>query len=53
MKAVMRFLAMYCTAGMMLIFGLDHGTATPKQMIMITGTVCGVVNMLFYWIDKD
>ena len=53
MKALMRFIAMYCTAGMMLFLGLDLGTATPKQMIMITGTACGVVNMLFCWFDKD
>lgn len=51
MKTIGRFLVMYCTAGMMLVLGLDHGTATPKQMIMITGAMCGVVNMVLGWLD--
>lgn len=51
MKAIRRFLAMYCTAGTMLFLGLDHGTATPKQMIMITGAMCGVVNMVLGWLE--
>ena len=53
MKALGRFLAMFCTAGMMLFLGLDLSGIPPKQMIMITGSVCGCVNMLYYWIDKD
>ena len=51
MKALRKFLAMYCTAGTMLFLGLDHGTATPKQMIMITGAMCGFVNMMWYWLE--
>jgi uncharacterized protein YaiE (UPF0345 family) len=51
MKALGRFWAMFCTAGVMLFLGLDLGTATPKQMIMITGAVCGVVNMVWGWLD--
>ena len=51
MKALGRFLAMFCTAGMMLFLGLDLGIATPKQMIMITGAMCGVVNMVWGWLD--
>ena len=53
MKALERFLAMFCTAGMMLFLGFDLGTATPKQMIMITGAVCGTVNMICGWLDGD
>ena len=53
MKALRRFLAMFCTAGTMLFLGLDIGGATPKQMIMITGVMCGVVNMVLCWLDKD
>ena len=53
MKAFRRFWAMFCTAGTMLFLGLDHGTATPRQMIMITGVVCGVVNMVMGWMDGD
>jgi hypothetical protein len=51
MKALGRFWAMFCTAGVMLFLGLDLGTATPKQMIMITGAVCGVVNILWGLLD--
>ena len=52
MKALRRFFAMFCTAGTMLFLGLDLGHATPKQMIMITGAVCGVVNMVWCWLDE-
>lgn len=52
MKALRRFLTMFCTAGTMLFLGLDISTATPKQMIMITGTVCGVVNMICGWLEN-
>ena len=51
MKALGRFWAMFCTACTMLFFGLDHGIATPRQMIMITGAVCGFVNMVCGWMD--
>ena len=51
MKTIVRFLVMYWTAGAMLVLGLDHGTATPKQMIMITGVMCGIVNIIWGWID--
>lgn len=44
---------MFCTAGTLLFLGLDIGSATPKQMIMITGVTCGIVNMFFYWVEKD
>ena len=54
MKALGRFWVMFCTAGTMVFLGLDHGIATPRQMIMITGTMCGVVNMFCGgWLDKD
>ena len=53
MKASGRFWAMFCTAGTMLFLGLDQGTATPKQMIMITGAMCGIVNMFLGWLEKD
>ena len=53
MKAIKRFLTMYCTAGTLLFLGLDVGKATPKQMIVITGAACGLVNMLFYWLDGE
>ena len=53
MKALRRFLTMYCTAGTLLFLGLDYGTATPKQMIMITGAMCGVVNMVGSWLEND
>ena len=52
MKGLGRFLIMFCTAGFMLILGVDHGTATPKQMIMLTGAMCGLVNMLWCWLDE-
>ena len=53
MKALKKFLTMFCTAGTLLFLGLDLGGATPKQMIMITGAMCGVVNMVYYLLDKD
>ncbi len=52
MKALGRFWAMFCTAGTLLFLGLDLGTATPRQMILITGAVCGVVNMVQGWMDE-
>lgn len=53
MKAMKKFFIMYCTAGTLLFLGLDVGRATPKQMIAITGAVCGLVNMLFYLLDGE
>ena len=53
MKALRRFLYMYCTAGMMLFLGLDLSGIPPKQMIMITGAMCGIVNMFLGWLEKD
>jgi hypothetical protein len=53
MKALGRFWAMFCTAGTMLFLGLDHVTATPRQLILITGAVCGVVNMVCGWMDEQ
>jgi hypothetical protein len=53
MKASGRFWAMFCTAGVMLFLGLDHGTANPKQMIMITGVMCGIVNIVLGWLDSQ
>lgn len=53
MKALKRFLTMFCTGGSLLFLGLDLGVATPKQLIVITATSCGLVNMLFYWLEKD
>ena len=52
MKYIKKFLVMYCTAGVLLFLGLDIGSATPKQMIMITGAMCGVVNMFWYWMEN-
>lgn len=42
---------MFGTAGTMLLFGLDLSGVTQKQMIMITGAMCGVVNMIWGWLD--
>lgn len=53
MKALWRFLSMYITAGLLMFLGLDLADMPAKKMIMITGFVCGCVNMLYYWIDKD
>ena len=52
MKALKRFFTMFCTAGCLLFCGLDLSGLAPKQMIVITGIACGLVNMLFYWLDK-
>lgn len=51
MKALRRFLTMFCTAGMMLFLGLDLSGISPKQMIMITGVMCGVVNAVWYLLE--
>jgi len=53
MKALWRFLSMYTTAGLLLFLGLDLADIPVKTVIMITGSICGVVNMLYYWIEKD
>ena len=53
MKALKKFLDMFCTAGTLLFLGLDVGSATPKQMSMITGAMCGVINMVSYWLDGN
>ena len=53
MKAIKRFLICFCTAGTLCFLGLDLGSASPKQMILITGCACGIMNMLFYWLEKD
>lgn len=53
MKVLKRFVTMFCTAGFLLFIGLDYSGLAPKQMIVITGIACGLVNMLFYWLDKD
>lgn len=53
MKALGRFLAMFCTAGMMLFLGLDLSGIPPKQMILITGAACGVVNVVRCWMDEQ
>ena len=53
MKTLWRFLSMYITAGLLMFLGLDLADIPAKQMIMITGSICGVVNMLYYWIEKD
>lgn len=42
---------MYCTAGTLLFLGLDLSGVSPKQMIMITGAMCGVVNMVWGWLE--
>lgn len=52
MKALKRFLAMYCTAGTLLFVGLDVCDIKPKTVIMITGALCGVVNMVWSWFEK-
>lgn len=53
MKALRRFLVMFCTAGMMLFLGLDLSGVAPRQIIMITGAMCGVVNMVWSWLEND
>lgn len=53
MKALRRFLSMYITAGLLIFLGLDLADIPAKTMIMITGSVCGCVNMLYYWFDID
>ena len=53
MKALWRFLSMFITAGLLMSLGLDLADIPAKTMIMITGSICGVVNMLYYWIEKD
>ena len=52
MKTLRRFLTMFCTAGMMLFLGLDLSGIPPKQMIMITGVMCGIVNMMWCWLEE-
>lgn len=51
MKALERFLAMFCTAGTMLFLRLDLSGIPPKKMIMITGAMCGVVNAVWYLLE--
>lgn len=51
MKAIKRFLICFFTAGTLCFFGLDLGSATQKQMILITGAMCGVVNMIWGWLE--
>lgn len=53
MKALKKFFQMFCTAGTMLFLGLDISDANPKQLIMITGAMCGLVNMFAYWLEKN
>ena len=49
----MKFMNMFCMAGVLLFVGLDHDVTNPKYLIMITGAVCGVANMLIYLLEKD
>ena len=53
MKAIKRFLSMFCTAGMLLFLGLDLSGLPPKTMIVITGAMCGVVNMVWCFLEGD
>lgn len=53
MKAIKRFLICFFTAGTLCFLGLDAGSASPKQMIFITGCTCGITNMFLYWLEKD
>ena len=53
MKALKKFLDMFCVAGMLLFVGLDRENIAPKHMIMITGALCGVVNAALSWAEKD
>ena len=48
-----KFVTMYCTAGTLLFLGLNRCDLDPKLMIWITGAACGLVNMLFYWLDGE
>ena len=44
---------MFCTAGMLVFIGLDFEPIAPKQMILITGAICGFVNVILGWLNDD